>query len=560
MAELSPFLNSSPTDKAFTLGLMSREQNRALYDAVELSVYVGGKLALTSGSMRLTSLKNHQSERTVYRRRGEKIRGYVTYTRFLKLFPYRVVVPFPANFRPIGNTGRVVISLSGAMTISSGILRKARARAVGFAKSPYRRSVSVPQPSQLRVSPETVNRQFLRTFENGVGGVRTSFSQTVVPVLSYQRTWTGSRTPNWGKLKPGQFPVNPHTVKIVEVLEDKYSKYQVQAASGNWELNVYPYTEVYTPPLSPIAIHLPLAEQNAIRRLIEQCEAGIQANLAQNLAQYNQVTSMVAGNATKIVKSLRQLKRFNFTGAINALTAGRGTSGINPNKLSRSKSLASNWLEMQYGWKPLLSDIEGTLKAIPTLTNVGSFVRSVRASANASKEAVVDNFPPGDGLIGFGNGGKTTFLNRTSTKFVIRYRMSNPGLAFAAQTGFTNPINLGWELIPFSFVVDWFLPIGPYLETLTAFQGLTFLSGTRTNFTRVRMDSVLSHAGQAVGEPTVTVNLNAIYRKQEIWLNRVVLSDFPSQVSPSINLRGLEGGQRAANAIALLTQAFRGRG
>jgi hypothetical protein len=354
-------------------------------------------------------------------------------------------------------------------------------------------------------------------------------------------------------------PVNAHAVKIVEVLEDKYTKYQVQAASGNWELNVYPYTEVYTPPLSPIAIHLPLAEQNAIRRLIDAAQAGIQANLAQNLAQYGQVTGMIAGNANKLVKSLRQLRRFNFTGAINALTAGRGNSGIDPSKLSRTKSVASNWLELQYGWKPLLSDIEGTLKAIPTLTNVGSFVRSVRASAKASKEVVVD-FPPPNGSSGFTVGGKTTFVNRTSTKFVIRYREANPGLAFAAQTGFTNPLNLAWEILPFSFVADWFLPIGPYLETLTAFQGLTFIGGSRTNFTRVRMDSVFSYSGPYAGEPTVNIQENAVYRKEEVWLNRVGLSDFPSQVAPQLNLRGLEGGVRAANAIALLTQVFRGRG
>jgi hypothetical protein len=405
-----------------------------------------------------------------------------------------------------------------------------------------------------------VNRQFLRTFESGIGGVRTVLTQTVVPVRSYERTWSGSRTPNFGKLKPGQLPVNPHAVKIVEVLEDKYIKYQTQAASGNWELNVYPYTEVYAVPLSPIAIHLPLAEQNAIRRLIDPAQAGIQANLAQNLAQYGQVTSMIAGTATKLVQSVRQLKRFNFTGAINALTAGRGSSGINPNKLSRTKSLASNWLEMQYGWKPLLSDIEGTLSTIPTLTNAGSFVRSIRASAKATKETVVANYPPGDGTIGFGNGGETTFINRTSTKFVIRYRMSNPGLAFAAQTGFTNPLNLFWEILPFSFVADWFIPIGPYLETLTAFQGLTFIGGSRTNFTRVRVDSAISFGGPAVGEPTVNIQKRASYREEQVWLNRVGLSDFPSQVSPVVNLRGLEGGVRAANAIALLTQVFRGRG
>lgn len=32
--------------------------------------------------------------------------------------------------------------------------------------------------------------------------------------------------------------------------------------------------------------------------------------------------------------------------------------------------------------------------------------------------------------------------------------------------GFTNPAAVLWEATPFSFVVDWFLPIGDYLKTL----------------------------------------------------------------------------------------------
>jgi len=32
--------------------------------------------------------------------------------------------------------------------------------------------------------------------------------------------------------------------------------------------------------------------------------------------------------------------------------------------------------------------------------------------------------------------------------------------------------------------VDWFLPIGPFLESLTAWNGLVFLDGAETNFTR----------------------------------------------------------------------------
>ena len=562
MAELSPHLNDNPIDKAFTLGLLLREQNRAESEACEITITQGGRLVHTTGALRVSSLKNHVSEAVVYPIKGKEIVARLGYTRFIKRVPYRVAVRFRVKQIPIGKSGRVRIPVNGPAVLSSGILRKARSRVVRFAKSPYKRRSSQPQNRPLRESPEIANRSFLRTFESGIGGVRNGYTQTVVPVLDHSRTWSGSRTPNYGKLKPGQLPVNPHAVKIVEVLENKYSKYQTQAASGNWELNIFPYTEVYTPPLSPIAIHLPLAEQKAIRKLIDAAGAGIQANLAQNLAQYGQVTSMIANNAMRIVNALKFVKQAKRLGnkqlytAAGILTAGRGNQGINMNALNSSKSVASNWLELQYGWKPLLSDIKGTLEAIPTLSNVGSFVRSVEASASAAKESVVA-YPPGDGVIGFGNGGKTTFINKTRTKFKIRFRMSDPTLAFVAQTGFTNPLNLAWEILPFSFVADWFLPIGPYLETLSAWHGLTFIGGSRTNFTRVWMASTIAYSGPSAIEPSVNVLKNASYREEQVWLNRVGLTDFPSQVAPVLNLRGLSGGVRAQNAIALLTGAFK---
>jgi hypothetical protein len=107
----------------------------------------------------------------------------------------------------------------------------------------------------------------------------------------------------------------------------------VNQTIGSSLLWIKPFTAVYAP-LQPSTTHLPLAENLAISRLIQAAQAGIQANLAQDLAQIGQMTSLIAGNATKIVKSLRQLRRLNFSGAINALTAGRGNQGITRGRLS----------------------------------------------------------------------------------------------------------------------------------------------------------------------------------------------------------------------------------
>jgi hypothetical protein len=114
-----------------------------------------------------------------------------------------------------------------------------------------------------------------------------------------------------------------------------------------------------------------------------------------------------------------------------------------------------------------------------------------------------------------------------------------------------------WEILPFSFVADWFLPIGPYLESLTAFHGLDFVSGSKTLFTRMKMDQAIENYGPLIVEPTTIGHHTAKFRYERIFLNRSTLSGFPTMHYPQLNLSGLTGGVRAQNAVALLLQAFR---
>lgn len=48
----------------------------------------------------------------------------------------------------------------------------------------------------------------------------------------------------------------------------------------------------------------------------------------------------------------------------------------------------------------------------------------------------------------------------------------NPNLHLASQLGLTNPASVAYELVPYSFVLDWVLPLGPFLSSLTDFSGL----------------------------------------------------------------------------------------
>lgn len=49
------------------------------------------------------------------------------------------------------------------------------------------------------------------------------------------------------------------------------------------------------------------------------------------------------------------------------------------------------------------------------------------------------------------------------------------------QLGLANPLATAWELVSYSFVVDWFVPIGPVLNALSARAGLIFVDGSKSN-------------------------------------------------------------------------------
>jgi len=556
LAELSPYLNNHPIEKAYSLGLVTKELALAKNDYVCISTYSGGRLVHTTGDIRSFALKNHYSEFEFYPGKNEKVRTWLKFTRNIRGFNYHVVEPFyhPMRFRRNGKMHGVI---DGSTANSSRTMHHARSRTIGLAKSPYVSPAIPRRNNPPRPATETTVRQFLETFEHYYDGSVKTFFQNVVPVNAYRRTWAGTRTPNWGRLKPSQMPVNPVIVEIVDWTENRFHQYEVNQTIGSSLLWIKPYTMVYAP-LQPSTIHLGLADNKAISRLIGQVGGQIEGNLAQDLAQIGQLNDLIFGNAKKIMTGWRKLKQGDIPGAINALTAGRGNRNLNGKKFSPTKSLSSKWLELQYGWKPLLKDIEGTIQALSKYQDGEYSVRRVSSTASAMRD--FEFAYPDAPTSYFGSSakaGKTIQINRSSVKYVIRYRLQSPEIAFLAQTGFTNPINLMWEILPFSFVVDWFLPIGSYLESLSGFHGLEFVSGSKTLFTRMFMDSSIANAGPLSVEPTTFGRHTANFRYERIFFTRESLSGFPSMQVPQLNLSGITGGNRAANAIALLTQAFR---
>lgn len=516
-------------------------------EQVRVYVYRGSRVVFDTGEIGIDSL-SHYEQRFTYAVDGPRPRVYFVYTVWKNAYPIRTTTRVGVAGVRV-STFLLQLPISGKTIPYQALIRKSRALTSKRLQEPRSRTVRVSAP--LRPNPEIVLTPKKRVVENqGSGGIPTITLGTR-PLVT--RTWTGVRTPNFKKLRPSQYPVNNHAVRIdITDTNGPNVEWNQSSLDGSWNYIVDVYTNRYAVPGDPS--HSGESYNKALQRLIQAAGADIEANLAQDFAQIGQTTRLVATTATKIAGSVLALKKGNISLAANRLFAGRKPlyRGKGP---TVTNSLAQNWLELQYGWKPLLQDIHGAFNALSTFNEDESFVRRVVSSATKEFETV-ENLGVGSTLPTSAGTHKRITRTRTKTKFVMRYKIEDPLKSFLAQTGFTNPVNLAWEILPFSFVVDWFLPIGPYLETLSSWDGLTFLDGVQTQFTRQEVAAVISYNGISLLNPTLHQHGYGAFHREIILLERQKLFSFPRAMFPSLK-NGLASVTHALNGLALLRSAFK---
>lgn len=130
----------------------------------------------------------------------------------------------------------------------------------------------------------------------------------------------------------------------------------------------------------------------------------------------------------------------------------------------RDRSPPGLWLEYSYGWSPLLGDLYTMLEN--TFEVPHAYVRQVvRFEDSYTNRA----WPEYGNLRTFTEG--TVKSRATAQGYVY---VDCPAILAASQYGLLNPAAVAWEAIPFSFVVDWFAPVGDFLNSLGTTNGLYF--------------------------------------------------------------------------------------
>lgn len=183
-----------------------------------------------------------------------------------------------------------------------------------------------------------------------------------------------------------------------------------------------------------------------------------------SVAEGKSTVTMLANAAKDLFNLYRHVRRAD-TRSVRRALSGRGIKK-SLSKGWRNKTAENRWLEIQYGWKPLLGDLKTILEELASDKRPPAPVIKVVQSTKLKHK----NYLPDDCRVNdfFG-------IYKTSCYFTV----SSPGIRQAAQWNLgNNPLLTAWELVPYSFIVDWFLPIGDFLTQFSSSQGLEFISGT----------------------------------------------------------------------------------
>jgi hypothetical protein len=272
------------------------------------------------------------------------------------------------------------------------------------------------------------------------------------------------------------------------------------------------------------------ATNSALNKLIDS-----DVNVGNFLGEAPQSIKMIASQAIIVLRAYRALRKGDFAAIPRIL-------GVTTRK-NVGKDAAGVWFSYKFGWLPLLEDIFGMQKAV--------MQQIERPSFGKVKSAVVTNLtvtPPSQLNI------VETRDNTKGCEVGLVYKVDSPTLAGLNSLGLVNPLSVAWELLPLSFVVDWFIPVGHFINGLSAGIGLDFVTGYRTTFARGDFDYEMANTTYPLAQPPwESTDL------REPWLGQVKASSMKREVlttwpTPKLYIRMDLNINQIATLIGLITQ------
>lgn len=179
--------------------------------------------------------------------------------------------------------------------------------------------------------------------------------------------------------------------------------------------------------------------------------------LGNALGEAKQTVDLLSGTASTMWQTILALKRRDPRQFQKAL-------GMNAHQMASEfgKDGAGKYLQVQYGFIPLASDCYDLYQKLSKDT-----AQDLTFTVNGRESVSFDEQT-------------TPFLRHTwqgELQAKLKVRLAEAISHKMDEWGLLNPLSIAWELTPFSFMIDWGIPIGNVLESISATAGLEFVSG-----------------------------------------------------------------------------------
>jgi hypothetical protein len=244
----------------------------------------------------------------------------------------------------------------------------------------------------------------------------------------------------------------------------------------------------YTPKLD---LNLQARVRNKVLAEISKSEI----DLGQTLGEVSQTANLLLSRSLQVASVLNSLRKGNVKDALGKALSGpvgvkkvrrsNGSTGYevySTHTGSPSDRLADTYLEVKYGWRPLLSDLSALADGVLSKLGRSDGFPILSVTRDGEESYSVSNLNPLLGYVDQYSGERVR-----GHKIGITYRVSDAYLQSLNSVGLINPLALGWELMPLSFAIDWFVNVGAFLRGLSAPIGLTYLHGYETRWAKSKI-------------------------------------------------------------------------
>ena len=397
---------------------------------------------------------------------------------------------------------------------------------------------------------------FRFTYKDGFGG---SPDGTKSKVWTYTRTRTGVSVDDWrGKILRGENATSTFTGTAINLVNSTpliaSARYRINPFGAYFDQQcaghvIGKYTNP-NPAWTPFTSRALAQASSKFLKEVREAESAFSGLIF--LGELRETLRMLRRPAEGLQELLKSY--------LDRLSSRKGRKGRRLRTDELTKAASQLWLEYAFGWKPLLHDIEDARKAYDALFRKERIIHVsgggkdfIRRAGNNYTDDVLEPAASGWQIVW------NDYIDQTE---IVRFRGVVRALAVTTAQdrvklfGFTpgDFLPTAWELLPWSFLIDYFANIGDMLEAVvTDTSKVIWVSKVTIQQMDIVRSGKVRHPGEIVGFGNVlsygsSVG-NVVIRKRTV--SRTPTAGF---IMPELVFRLPHTDSKLLNIAALLEQ------